>query len=406
MSRFRRNAVAILALEFVIIIVMNILCYRQWNEETNRIYRVEIARLVEEMEEKSPDKIDLTKYGTILGIDEFHPEERCNDDYVVEKVGNQLYRIRYHSVKRYGIFAYLNGFAGILILITAGVFAYVEGKIIRPFYRMSEMTYDLAKGNLVKPIKEEKNRYFGRFIWGIDMLRENLEANKEKEMKLQKEKKGLLLSLSHDIRTPLSAIELYNKALIKGMYQTEDKKKEAYLCVERNIEEIKTYVDEIVKASREDFLNLSVRAEEFYLSEAINNIEAYYREKLSILHIGFDICSYEDCILKGDKDRFIEVMQNILENAIKYGDGKKISISVLEEEDCRLVVVDNTGNNLIEEELPNIFDSFYRGSNSKNIKGSGLGLYICRCLMRAMDGDIYAKTMNDVFRVVVVVRKM
>ena len=71
----------------------------------------------------------------------------------------------------------------------------------------------------------------------------------------------------------------------------------------------------------------------------------------------------------------------MMENAIKYGDGRKISISFSEEEDCKLITVENTGCTLEEGEINNIFDSFYRGSNTTNIQGNGLGLYIVKQLI-------------------------
>ncbi|MBQ5673557.1 MAG: sensor histidine kinase, partial [Lachnospiraceae bacterium] len=71
-----------------------------------------------------------------------------------------------------------------------------------------------------------------------------------------------------------------------------------------------------------------------------------------------------------------------------------------------LVHIENSGCNLKEEELPNLFDSFYRGSNSTGMKGSGLGLYICKTLMRKMDGEIFAEMNEDVFCVTIVIRKV
>ena len=101
----------------------------------------------------------------------------------------------------------------------------------------------------------------------------------------------------------------------------------------------------------------------------------------------------------------MEVLQNIMENALKYGDGKEIHISFDAEEDCRLVSISNTGEKIPEDELHHIFDSFYRGSNSTKKAGSGLGLYICRKLMKEMDGDVFAAEGVDRFTVTVVFRK-
>ena len=79
-------------------------------------------------------------------------------------------------------------------------------------------------GNLSVPVKAEKSKFFGRFLWGMDMLREKLESDKIRELELEKEKKTLVLSLSHDIRTPLSAIDLYTKALATNLYDKEEER--------------------------------------------------------------------------------------------------------------------------------------------------------------------------------------
>lgn len=95
-----------------------------------------------------------------------------------------------------------------------------------------------------------------------------------------------------------------------------------------------------------------------------------------------------------------------MENAIKYGDGKEIKIDFSEEENCKLISIFNTGYGLKQEDLPHIFDSFYRGSNSKKQEGSGLGLYICKQLMHKMNGDIFAQIKdNNIFEVTIVIKK-
>ncbi|MBP3718027.1 MAG: HAMP domain-containing histidine kinase [Eubacterium sp.] len=293
----------------------------------------------------------------------------------------------------------------IFFLITVGVLAYIGRTVIRPFNKMSDMTVSLAKGNLSTPVKEEKSRFFGKFLWGVDMLRENLESSKTKNLEYQKEKKTMLLSLSHDIKTPLSAIQLYTKAMQEGLYETEEKRQEALSGILSKTEEIKSYVDEIHRVSREEFMEFDVNPSEVYMSEVMNNIEVYYNDKLSVLHTKFIMDEYEDCILSADKDRLIEVIQNLMENAIKYGDGKEIQISFSEEEDCKLITVSNSGCSLDEKELANLFDSFYRGSNTDGIQGNGLGLYIVKQLMKRMDGDAFAEIEEDRFKITVVVRK-
>lgn len=410
MSKFKRFAWFIIIIEILLIVGCNIMCIRGSKGDVGRLYRVEAKRLVNEITQENLTSeeishLDLSGYETILAITEFVPGETCSHDYMVESIQGKLYRIAYHATQTNQMIYLMNVVLLVMLLVTVAVFVYVYQKVLKPFHDMSDLSFELAKGNLSTPIKEEKSKLFGRFLWGMDMLREKLEDNKEKELEFQKDRKTLILSLSHDIKTPLSSIDLYSKALVADLYDTKEKKDEALQGISKNVKEIKGYVDEIVKASREDFLHLEVEQGEVYLSKVIEAIRIYYKEKLSVVHTDFSVADYSECLVKGDHNRLIEVLQNIMENAIKYGDGKRISISFEDEEDCKLIHIENSGKELKEEELPNLFDSFYRGSNSHGIKGNGLGLYICKTLMRKMDGDVYAKNLEQGFAVTVVVRK-
>lgn len=396
--------------EILLIVSVNALYFQKNGGNDGREYLVEARRVIKEIEEQNLESseieaMSLDKYETLVGIREFVPGEANNNDYLVEEIGGTLYRIEYEGERSSRLTLYINLSLFGMMILTVIVLVYVYNKVLKPFHNMSNLAYELAKGNLSLPVKEEKSKLFGRFLWGMDMLREKLEENKAKELEFQKEQKTLILSLSHDIKTPLSSIELYSKALSENLYDTQEKKDEALRGIAKNVKEIKGYVDEIVTASREDFLNLEVNMGEYYLSEIMKSIESYYKDKLSVIHTEFRVDEISECLLKGDKDRMVEVLQNVMENAIKYGDGKSIHISFEEEEDCKLIHIKNSGCNLKKEEFPNLFDSFYRGSNSNGIKGSGLGLYICKTLMRKMDGEIFAKTYEDVFCVTIVVRK-
>ena len=409
MSKFKIFAFWMIVIEIVLVVLGNGLYIYEKSGNSGRLYLVEVSRLVKEIEEQKLtssqiESINLNKYETIVDMGEFVAGESCKHDYLVEEINGKLYRIEYVSEESNQMLFYMNGLLLAMVLVTAIVLFYVYKKVLMPFWNMSNLSFELAKGNLSMPVKEEKSKLFGRFLWGMDMLREKLEDNKEKELEFQKERKTLILSLSHDIKTPLSSIELYAKALSENLYDTKEKRDAALQGITKNVKEIKGYVNEIVTASREDFLNLEVQMEEFYLSEIIKITETYYKDKLSVIHTEFKVDNMEECIVKGDKNRMVEVLQNVMENAIKYGDGKWIRIWMEEEEDCKLIHILNSGCSLKKEELPNLFDSFYRGSNSTNVKGSGLGLYICKTLMRKMDGEIYAQIKEDAFCVTVVVK--
>jgi signal transduction histidine kinase len=370
------------------------------------ILNVEINRIVGEI--KSSGNIpDAERYTTVSGIykqtdsvDFFVSES----EYVIREIDGELYRIEYfEEIEETDETLYLNIALGVFAVFVVLILFYIRQNIIKPFAEITNLPYELSKGNLTIPLKENKNRYFGKFLWGLDMLREKLEDSRKVELELKKEKKTMLLSLSHDIKTPLSAIKLYAKALLSGIYKEPEKQKDVYESINAKADEIEKLVSEIMRTETEDIIAFEVKNGEFYLSEVIDGIKAYYDDKLQNTDFSIDV--YQDCLINGDADRLTEVLQNVMENAIKYGDGKSINISFSDEEDCRVITVKNSGCTLEESELAHIFDSFYRGSNVGSKQGNGLGLYICRQLTRLMGGDVFAEIENDFMNVSVVCKK-
>ncbi len=397
MKAFNRISAVVIVLIVAVFAVANAVLLTD-NIDSGRPYRVEISRLAREMENGSDPDVSECEY--VTAVTEYGEGFYDSDsDHTIREINGKLYRFDYVTgeyKEKAGFVITVNVLLGIMAVAVIGVMLYIRLKILKPFEQLSDVPYELSKGNLTAPVKESKNRFFGRFVWGVDMLRENMEQQKERELELQREKKMLLLSLSHDIKTPLSAIKLYSKALSKGLYTSVEKQLEIAENINSKADEIESYVTQIITASREDFLSLDVNMGEFYLSELVTKIKQYYTEKLSLIKTEFSVDSFTDCLLCGDIDRSTEVIQNIIENAIKYGDGKSIDISFSEEDGCILIDVRNSGCTLSETDLPHIFDSFWRGSNAENEKGSGLGLYICRQLMHKMNGDIFAG-INDGF---------
>ncbi len=409
MKAFKKVFFAVFIVIVLIFVGANIALHSYDTSVSGRPYRVEINRIALEIEENGFENVDLSAYNYVKNIEKYSDNFYDTDsDYAVREIGGELYRFDYtaSAEKNHNAAVIVNIVLAVMSVMVFAVLIYIKRKIISPFDTLKDVPFELSKGNLTIPIKENKSRFFGRFIWGVDLLRENMEQQKNRELDLQREKKTLLLSLSHDIKTPISAIKLYSKALSKGLYSDKAKQLEIVENIGVKADEIQSYVSQIISASREDFITFDVKNDEFYLSEAVKSIADYYTEKLSLVKTDFEIEDYMDCLLKGDIDRSIEVLQNIVENAIKYGDGRQMKICFSEEENCILISVKNSGCPLSDPELPHIFDSFWRGSNADKIGGSGLGLYICRQLMHKMDGEIFAEADKGFMTVTAVFQKV
>lgn len=441
MKSFRKFYAIIITITILIWCSANLFLFFAEKTSSGRPYRVEISRIAKEIEQNNIENVDLSKYHYVTNVAAYSnnskalaedgvpdsddskaltedgvPDsddskafyENTNYDYCIRQINGTLYRFDYifsPVTKQNHIIIAVNIICAMLALLIILTLLFIRQKILKPFHSLCEIPYELSRGNLTSPIKENKNRYFGRFLWGINMLREKMEQQKQRELQLQRDKKTLLLSLSHDIKTPLSAIKLYAKALSKGLYPDSRRQLEIAESINEKANEIERFVSQIVQASREDFLNLEVIPTEFYLHELIDKISYYYEEKLSLIKTNFILESFSDCLLKGDLDRSIEVLQNIIENAIKYGDGHQINITFSEEEDCQLITIKNSGCTLSDTELPHIFDSFWRGSNVGSNAGSGLGLSICRQIMHKMNGEIFAEVRENLMCVTLVFGK-
>jgi len=380
-------------------------------------YRVEISRLSRKILNSGlPNSdfaaIDLSGYSNINNIyrvmyistdnddaDSIHAFYSAKNQYQMEIVpvmpGERLtgyLRFDYkkdNDTTSYLIFSQI--FLMMIYIIVLSLLLYIDQRILKPFHQLSNIPYEMSRGNLNDVIKESRNRYFGRFIWGIGMLKDTLDSHKNKELKLAKDKKMILLSISHDIKTPLNAINLYAKALEEEVYTTQEEKTDAVIKIQKKTAEINEFVNQIIKSSTEDVVSIEVKDAEYYLADLVNKVNTGYSDKCSINKMAFEIGVFDNHLLKGDIDRMYEAIGNLIENAFKYGDGKRLAITFSEEDYCLLIHIYNSGIPVSDDELSHLFESFYRGSNTKGKSGNGLGLYICNEIMKKMNGDIFAR---------------
>ena len=400
MRAYYKLCIAVTAVFVLLAVVLNIYMIRT-KDVTGGIYRVEAKRLADEIAETG--SYDLAKYPHITGVFSDDDIYSSNEPYVIIEINGTLYRVEYKANDDNNIVVVNCAFGAIFLLMIV-LLLFIRQHIIVPFGRLNTVPQELARGNLSVEIPEEKSRFFGKFTWGVNLLREKIEDDRQRELSTQREKKLLLLSLSHDIKTPLSAIKLNAKALEKGIYKDTEKQREVAQNINKRADEIEQFVSEITKAASKDFMTFEVTHGEVFLSQVITKISARYVPQLDTCGTEFSVQKFNDCILFCDPDRLGECLQNLMENAIKYGDGKRIEIGFDRMDGCQLITVCNTGCTLEEKELPQIFESFHRGNNANKVQGNGLGLFICKRLMSLMGGEVYAEIQGDRFCVTLIVR--
>ena len=283
-------------------------------------------------------------------------------------------------------------------IILIAFFIYIDRKVIMPFNKLSSYPEKIAKNETGEHIPESKERYFGKYIWGMNMLSDRLSGDRKKLRALEKEKQTLLSSIAHGIKTPVAIIRLYAQALKSGLYRKDGipDPDDAMVAekIEKNTQDIEDIVKDLLNAASKSIVEYEPSIDQFYLSEIEDWLKEEYSNRMNVLKIPFTIDCKSRVMINSDKSGVIRVLTQFIENAIKYSDGKHIGVLIDKSDEGYEFVVGNTGSRVPENEEKYVFNSFYRGSNSENVEGNGLGLYEASFIARKLGGTV-ATRYND-----------
>ncbi len=283
--------------------------------------------------------------------------------------------------------------------IAIGICIYISHAVIRPFDKLSSYPEKLSKNEITEKLPETKNRMFGRFIWGINMLSDSMQNKQKRVDELSRDHMTMLTTIAHGIKTPVANIKLYADAIITGLYQPDgqvnESDAEVAKKISKNADDVTELVKELIDQASGTVVNFTPEIDSFYIEELKVFLEEEYSNRLKMLSIPYSFEVGHNAIVKSDKSGICRILSQLMDNAIKYGNGGGISVSLNKEEDGYYFVVKNKGEVLSEKELPYIFNSFWRGSNAEKTGGSGIGLFESREIAQSLYGDIYVKADKD-----------
>lgn len=278
-----------------------------------------------------------------------------------------------------------------LIAFGESFLCYVNKNVTIPFMKMKQFATTIARGDLDEPLLIEKNNLFGAFTESFDIMREELKAAKNRETALKMREKELVASLSHDLKTPVTGIKVICELL---QVKVEDEYVKGKIAnIEQKTKEIDTLVSDLLSSALDDLGQMNVSLSDVP-SSVINEIvtEHDLRKKVSL-------CPIPECMVKIDRNRFSQVIGNIITNSYKYAD-TDIDLSYSFEGSFLKMTVADHGPGVDPSEIELITNKFYRGTkNTAGKEGSGLGLYISSELMKKMGGRLICDTSPDGFEV-------
>lgn len=277
-------------------------------------------------------------------------------------------------------------------MLICGVLLYIHFRILAPFKKLADYPAHIAKIPTAEKLPESRNKYFGKFIWGMNMLTDVLQTERRENEKLEYQRQTLIASIAHGVKTPVTNISLYADAIETGLYSDHV---DIAQKIRNNTKKIEALTAELIGTASESVNAYIPEISKFYLRELCELTLSEYAGRMKISMIPFDVSCSGDPMIESDKYGLFRIISQLIENAVKYGNGQGISVAMRRQDDGTSISVRNKGQLLPESELPFVFGSFWRGSNSRNTEGSGIGLFISQKIAAALGGSVYVRRLPE-----------
>ena len=284
----------------------------------------------------------------------------------------------------------------ILVFTALSVGLWIYRSIAVPLVKLRKATQNIKEGNLDFVLEVEGKDEFSQLCQDFEEMRKRLKESTEEKILMDKENKELISNISHDLKTPITAVKGYVEGIMDGVADTPEKMNRYVRTIYNKTNEMDHLINELTFYSKIDtnripytFSKLNVEdyfsdcAEELGLEMETKGIELVYANYVE-----------KDVQVIADGEQIRRVIHNIVSNAIKYMEKPKgiIQLRVKDVGDFIQVEIEDNGKGIAAKDLPYIFDRFYRTDVSRNSSkgGSGIGLSIVKKIMEDHGGKVWA----------------
>lgn len=290
----------------------------------------------------------------------------------------------------------------ILISVALVVGLWVYRSIAVPLVKLKKATQNIKEGNLDFVLDVEGNDEFSELCQDFEEMRRRLKESTEEKNLIEKENKELISNISHDLKTPITAIKGYVEGIMDGVADTPEKMDRYIKTIYNKANEMDRLINELTLYSKidtnripYDFTTISAKqyfrdcAEDLAIELESKGAKFEYRNYLE-----------EDSKIIVDPEQMRRVINNIVSNSLKYTDKPQteIRMKILDVGDFIQVELSDNGKGIATKDLPYIFERFYRADASRNSSkgGSGIGLAIVKKIVEEHGGKIWATSEEGV----------
>lgn len=280
----------------------------------------------------------------------------------------------------------------LLIAVSAAVafalaiaFSYAVSQIMsRPLVRIERATRSIARGNLEERLTVGSRDEIGALAEAINDLARDLQH-------IRDTRQEFFANISHELRTPITYMEGYANVVREELYETEEEKRQFLGIIQQEARKLNVMIHDLFELSKMEEGKIDLAPERLDISGLVRDcvqkaqLKAREKQLLLVQEIGSPLPA-----VQGDALRLEQVMTNLLDNAIRYTEAGEIRVRAAPADGFVEIAVQDTGIGIPEEELPYIFERFYRveKSRSREYGGTGLGLAIARKLAELHGGEL------------------
>lgn len=297
-------------------------------------------------------------------------------------------------------FFVLVGFVIVMYFTNRFLIKFVFKKIEQPLEMLSNGVHQVSDGNLNYRLTYKENDEFKPICEDFNNMAARLKGSIEEVQKNERNRKELLSSISHDLRSPLTSIKAFVEGLLDGVAATPASQREYLEIIKQKTDDINSMVSQLFLYSKMDMGNYPISPERLDIGRELSDFvtaskEEYNAKGLMIRASDMLASKY----VYADPTQLRSVFANILNNSAKYKnkDTANVTIRCTAKGGMIHIVFEDDGPGVPEDSLPKLFDVFYRGDFSRNNphQGSGLGLAIVAKAVERMNGTIYAQNRKE-----------
>lgn len=291
----------------------------------------------------------------------------------------------------------------VILVVTAGLLvAWIYKGIFNPIRKLQVAADNIKEGNLDFTVEPESNDEIGALCQSFEEMRMRLKDSAEEKLDNESEYRVLISNISHDLKTPITAIKGYVEGIIDGVADTPEKMERYIRTIYNKANEMDTLINELTLYSQIDTNRIPYNFNHINVTDYFNDCVEELTLDLEAKNIGLDYFNYvdKDTQMIADPEQLRRVINNIIGNSVKYLDKQKgfLQMRVRDVGDFVQVEIEDNGKGIAAKDLPYIFDRFYRTDASRNSAtgGSGIGLSIVKKIIEDHGGSIWATSKEHV----------